>query len=101
MKIIPAHDWESVHELACGIANAAGADDQVLVDSKTEALLFRLGELERIYGPCSRITATIADYSDDRKIDLYLLALQQAKDEMDSENEAMIRESIEEIQNEK
>ena len=101
MKIIPAHDWDSVREIACEIANAAGDEDSALMESRTAALLALLAELEKKYGACSRITATIADYTEFGRKELYEAALSQAIEEGDAENEAMIRESLEGIRNEK
>jgi hypothetical protein len=95
-------DWDRVHELACDIVNALSIEDHVLVASKTEALMGVLGELEAKYGPCSKITATIADFTeekDDRQR-LYQEALQQAKAEGDLEEERLILESITEMSDE-
>lgn len=99
VKRIPLNDWAQIRELACDIANAAGVDDDIMVASRTEALLARLAELEAKHGPCSRITATMADYAATRRLELYQKALQEARDEHDLENEALILESINEIKN--
>jgi hypothetical protein len=102
MKRIAKVDWDRVHELACEIANATGQDDDVLAESKTEALMCVLKELEGKYGVCSRITATIADYAeDDRQLSLYREALSQAKAEGDVQNEKLILDSLAEIGDEK
>ncbi len=98
MKRISKTDWDRVHELACEIANASGQDDDVLVESRTEALMCALRELESKYGVCSRITATVADYAEEgQRVALYREALSQAQAEGDRENEAMIQESLSEI----
>jgi hypothetical protein len=98
MKRIAKADWDRVHELACEIANAASQDDDVLADSRTEALMCVLEELEAKYGVCSRITATIADYAEEgRQRSLYQDALSQAKAEGDVENEKLILASLAEI----
>jgi hypothetical protein len=100
MKRLAKADWDRVHELACEIANATTQDDDVLADSKTEAMMCLLKELEAKYGPCSRITATIADYSEEhRQLSLYREALSQAKAEGDAENEKLILDSMAEIGN--
>jgi hypothetical protein len=100
MKRIAKADWDRVHELACEIANATTQDDDVLADSKTEAMMCLLRELETKYGPCSRITATIADYTEEHgQLSLYREALRQAKAEGDVENEKLILDSIAEISN--
>jgi hypothetical protein len=102
MKPITKADWDLIHELACEIANAASQEDAALTESKTEALMCLLHELEAKYGPCSRITATMADYTEkDRRLALYQRALQQAKAECDTENESIILESLAEIAAEK
>jgi hypothetical protein len=102
MKRIEKSDWDRVHELAVEIANASGADDHVLSDSRTEELMHLLKELEAKYGTCSRITATVADYAEeDKKPSLYREALRQAKAEGDLENERMILESIAELEPQK
>jgi hypothetical protein len=91
-------DWDRVHELACEIANAASQEDDVLIESKTEALMCVLNALEVKYGPCSRITATIADYAEEeRRPAIYRRALSQAKAEDDRENEKMILDSLGDI----
>ena len=98
MKRIAKVDWDRVHELACEIANASSQEDGVLAESKTEALICVLKELEAKYGTCSRITATIADYAEeDRQMSLYQEALSQAKAEGDTENEKLILDSLAEI----
>jgi hypothetical protein len=102
MKRIAKDDWRRVHEIACDIANAAGADDHVLAASRKEELMHVLKELESKYGVCSRITATIADYAEEeRKLSLYREALRQARAEEDMENEDMILESIAELEPQK
>ena len=102
MKRIAKADWDQVHELACEIANASSQDDDVLAESKTEALKCVLKDFEAKYGVCSRITATIADYTeDDRKVPLYREALSQAQAEGDVENEKLILDSLAEIDDEK
>lgn len=98
MIIIAKSDWNRVHEIACDIANAAVAEDDILIDSKQEALMCILDELELKYGPCSRITATRADYTDSNPKPLYQEALRQARKEGDSENEQMIIESLSELE---
>lgn len=102
MTRIAKSDWDQVHELACDIANASAQDDEVLSDSRTSALIDCLAELEKKYGPCSRITATKADYAEGKseRTALYAEALMQARAEGDSENEALILESLQEIRNE-
>ena len=95
-------DWDRVHELACEIANASSQDDDMLAESKTEALMCVLKDLEAKYGVCSRITATIADYAEEgRQLSLYRDALSQAKAEGDVENEKLILDSLAEIGDEK
>ncbi len=80
MKFIAKTDWDRVHELACEIANATGQEDSVLTESKTEMLMCVLKELELVYGPCSKITATTADYTEEEKRPaIYREALRQAK----------------------
>ena len=102
MKRIAKVDWDRVHELACEIANATIQDDDVLSESKTEALMCVLKELEAKYGICSRITGTIADYAEgDRQLALYREALSQAKAEGDVENEKLILDSLAEIREER
>ena len=102
MKRIAKVDWARVHDLACEIANATSQEDNVLAESKTEALMCVLKELEAKYGVCSRITATIADYSEDgSQLSLYREALSQAKAEGDVENEKLILDSLAEIGDEK
>jgi hypothetical protein len=102
MKRIAKADWDRVQELAVEIANASGQDDQILSDSRTEALMGVLKELEAKYGSCSRISATVADYAEeDKKPSLYREALRQAKAEGDAENERMILESIAELEPQK
>ena len=55
MKRIAKIDWDRVHELACEIANEASQEDNVLAESKTEALMCVLKKLETKYGACSSI----------------------------------------------
>ena len=101
MKQIAKVDWDRVHDLACDIANATSQDDDVLADSKTEALMCILKELEAKYGVCSRITATMADYAEEgRQMSLYREALTQAKAEGDDENVKLILDSMAEIADE-
>jgi hypothetical protein len=95
---IAKSDWDCVHELACEIANATTQEDDVLTESKTEALMSLLKDLEAKYGTCSRITATVADYADEgRRLSLYREALSQAKAEGDAENVKIVLESLVEI----
>ena len=101
MKLIAKFDWDRVHQLACEIANASSQEDEVLMDSRTEALMCVLNELEAKYGTCSKITATIADYAEEeRRLLLYQQALRQAKSEGDAENEQLILNSLAEIPDE-
>jgi hypothetical protein len=95
---IPKVDWDRVHELACDIANASSQKDDVLTASKTETLLSVLKELQAKYGTCSRITATIADYTVGNSEFLYREALRQAKAEGDTENERLILDSLKDLQ---
>jgi len=92
-------DWDQVHELACDIVNASGAEDSVLVASKTETLMIVLRELEVKYGPCSKIAATVADFTEEKeeRPRLYQEALRLAKAEGDAEEERLILESIAEM----
>jgi hypothetical protein len=92
-------DWDRVHELACDIVNASSAEDGVLTASKTEALMSVLSELEAKYGPCAKITATVADFTEekDESPRLYQEALRLARAEGDAEEERLILESIAEM----
>jgi hypothetical protein len=92
-------DWDQVHELACDIANASGAGDSALVASKKATLMSLLIELEVRYGPCSKITATVADFTEEgeERPRLYQEALRLAKAEGDAEEERLILESIAEM----
>ena len=102
MTRIAKADWDRVHELACEIANASSQEDDVLAESKTEALMCVLKELEAKYGVCSRITATVVDYAEeDCQLSLYREALSQARAEGDVENEKLILDSLVEIGDEK
>ncbi|MCW5556983.1 MAG: hypothetical protein KIT22_03975 [Verrucomicrobiae bacterium] len=101
MKAIAKADWNLVHELACEIANAAGVNDETLAASRQEELMRLLDDLQQKYGPCSRITATKADYTETNSEELYLEALRQAREEEDTENEKLILESLTELRNEK
>lgn len=98
MKRIEKGDWDQVHEIACEIVNASSLQDNVLHESKIEALFDVLRALEKKYGTCSRITATFADYSkEEDRAKLYRAALTQARSEGDGENERLILESLEEL----
>ena len=102
MRGIAKVDWDRLRELACEIANATGQGDDVLAESKIEALMCVLKELEEKYGVCSRITATIADYAEaGLQLSLYREALSQAKAEGDVENEKLILDSLAEFADEK
>lgn len=92
-------DWDRVHELACEIVNAFSVNDDVLAASKREALMSVLQELELKYGPCSTITATVADFTEEEgeRSRLYQKALRQVKAEGDAEGERLILESIAEM----
>ena len=92
-------DWEEVRQLACDIVNASSVDDAVLVASKKETLMSLLRGLEAKYGPCSKITATVADFTEETEVRrrLYQQALQQAKAEGDRAGERLILESIAEM----
>ena len=94
-------DWDRVHELACEIVNASVQSDDILTESKTEALFYVLEELKLKYGPSSRITATIADYTEENREPIYQEALRQARLEGDKDNELIILESIQELQKRK
>jgi hypothetical protein len=96
MKHIDKCDWDQVHQLACEIVNASAQDDIVLSESKKESLMALLRGLERKYGPCSRITATEADFTEGSgtRLLLYRKALRQAISEGDTENQILIDESI-------
>jgi hypothetical protein len=98
MLRIPKVDWDQVHDPACEIANSSSQEDDVLTASKTEALLHLLKELQTKYGICSRITATIADYTEKNPEALYREALRQAKAEGDIENERLILDSLKDLQ---
>lgn len=101
MNRIPKPDWNRVHELAVEIANASIQSDEVLAESKIEALQCVLKELATKYGSCSRIAATIADYSEEEnRLSLYRDALALAKAEGDAENEKLILESMAELTDE-
>lgn len=101
MTQISNTDWDHVHELACEIANAITRSDDVVADSRTEALMEWLETLERKYGQCSKITATKADYAEETmRMELYEKALNQARTEGDTENEKLIVESMMEMRNE-
>jgi hypothetical protein len=58
-------DWNEVHQLACDIANAAMQEDDVLAESKTEALLELLRMLLEKYPEHPSLIATIGDYLED------------------------------------
>ncbi len=95
---IPKADWDRVHELACEIANASSQEDDILTALKTETLLNILKELQAKYGTSSRITATIADFTEKNSEIIYREALLQAKAEGDVENEQLIIDSLKDLQ---
>ena len=97
--MVPKHEWDRVHLLAVEIVEAASLEDDVLYESRVQALFVLLDDLERRYGSQSRILATRADYSDGPdRYSLYVEALRMSREEGDTENEAMILESMREIE---
>jgi hypothetical protein len=99
-KGIDKIDWDAVHALACDVANAAVADDDVLLASKNAALLDLLFKLKEKYGDHPAILATIADYlddPDDRRA-LYTKALSIARNQGDQFEIDEIEESLRSIE---
>jgi hypothetical protein len=93
---IATEDWQRVHELACDIANASGANDEALTAAKVSSLFDVLRELEAKYGRLSRIIATYADYTEKKEEQRSLLkeAFEAARREGDLENAGLIWESL-------
>ena len=99
---IPKDEWARVHEIAIQLVEATNLEDDFLYDSRVEALGRCLDDLETRYGSQSRISATRADYAEEPEREgLYRVALRMAREEGDLENEALILESLVEIENER
>ena len=99
MKPITKEAWDRVFEIACDIANAAVADDDVLFQVHTDHMLDLLDELDAEFGAHSRLLDTRADYlsdPDERRL-LYQRALALAEECQDEGEIKMIRESIREL----
>ena len=62
---IDKSDWDTVHQMACDVANASLLEDDVLRASRNTAMLDLLGNLQKKYGDHPSILATIGDYLDD------------------------------------
>lgn len=99
MKPITKEAWERVLGIACDVANAAVADDDVLYEVHTNRMLELLDELDAEFGEHSRLLDTRADYLDDsdERRALYLRALALAEAAQDREEIETIRESIREL----
>ena len=97
---IPAPEWDHVHDLAVGVANAAMQDDAVLSDAKTEEMLCYLRELRIRYGDLPSILGTLGDYTDDEahRYDLYARAVAEARRMGDDKNLMILLQSILELE---
>ncbi|MDB9741496.1 hypothetical protein OAB00_01435 [Akkermansiaceae bacterium] len=96
MKKITKIAWAKVIEVACDIANASEAGDDVLVTAHTEKLFAVLDELEEEFGEHPELYDTRADFTDDpeERMRLYKYALQLAVTIDDQVVKAEIQESI-------
>ena len=100
MKPITKDAWGRVLEKACDIANAATADDDVLLEVHTARMLELLDEMELEFGMHSKILDTRADYLEDpeQRRDLYLRALALARQADDSDEVDTILESLKNLE---
>src|SRR4051794_24282438 len=90
---VSREDWERVIEKACDIANATDNEADRMYHVHLEGMMVLLDELEKRYGPQSRILATRADYiqnvSDRRALYENALVLARQANELDEIEEIM------------
>jgi len=98
MKIL-RQDWERVVEKACDIANATITDADPMYAVHVEGMMRLLDELEKKYGPQSRILATRADYleSFSERRALYEQSLELARNAQETEEIEEIMDSINQL----
>ena len=93
---ISSDDWDLVHELAVGIANAANEQEAAC---ERYRLLEWLDELERKYGSAPSILAARADFigNVENKRDLLLRAHSLAEERHDMRNALYVAHSLAEL----
>src|SRR4051812_35437029 len=93
---ISREDWERVIEKACDIANATDDEADAMYHVQLEGMMVILDELEKRYGPQSRILSTRADYIEDvsTRRALYEQALDLARRANDVDEIEEILDSI-------
>lgn len=74
-------DWDSVHETVCEFVNATLAEDDIIAESRNEALMVLFKSLKEKYGDHPSIIATEADFMDDdeQRLAIYKKALEIVK----------------------
>ncbi|WP_035607026.1 hypothetical protein [Haloferula sp. BvORR071] len=96
MKAITQAAWEEVHQKACDIANAATADDDVMIEVHKARMFEILDRLEVEFGIHPQTLSTRADYSEDdqERRQLYEAALLLAREQGDEFEISEIQESL-------
>ena len=95
LRGIEKEDWDRVHQLACDVVNASGAEDDVLTELRTGEMLALLEKLRGVYGDHPSILATIGDFLDEgpRRRAMYDFALKAAIEQKNVDEVKEIRES--------
>ena len=99
MKPITKEAWGRVLQAACDCANAAMADDDVLLEVHHNSMSEILDEMDAEFGEHACLLDTRADYLDnpDERRALYQRALALAEQGQDLDEIEMIRESLREL----